>query len=65
MSGLVEPALDAWLFVCSVVFLAGMLLVASSAVPRVRERYPKALMHGFLVAITSFALVGVGIWLLG
>lgn len=65
MSGLVDPALDAWLFVCSLAFLAGMLLVLSSAWPGVRARYPKGLLHGFLLAIASFAAVGLGAWLLG
>lgn len=65
MSGLVNPALDAWLFACSLGFLAGMLLVVASASERVRTRYPKALLHGFLLAIVSFAAVGLGAWLLG
>lgn len=65
MSGLVDPALDAWLFVCSLAFLAGMLLVLSSAWPGVRARYPNGLLHGFLLAIASFAAVGLGAWLLG
>lgn len=65
MSGLVDPALDRWLFVCSFGFLAGMVLVVASAFERVRARYPKALLHGFLLAVASFAAVGLGAWLLG
>lgn len=64
MSGLVAPGLDAWLFACSLVFLAGIALVVASAVPVVRERYPKALLHGFGLAVFSFALVGLGALLL-
>ncbi|MFO8150487.1 MAG: hypothetical protein R6T93_09330 [Trueperaceae bacterium] len=60
-----SPALEAWVFFCSLLFLAGIVLVVSAAVPSARERYPKALIHGFLLAIASFALVIVGAVVLG
>ena len=59
-----SPALDAWVFACSLLFLAGMLMVVGSAVPAVQRRYPKALPHGFLLAVASFGLVIVGAVLL-
>jgi len=59
-----NPALDAWIFACSLLFLVGMLLVVASALPSVERRYPRALPHGFLLAVASFALVVVGALLL-
>jgi hypothetical protein len=61
----VSPALETWVFVCSLLFLAGIVLVVSTAVPSARERYPKALINGFLLAIASFALVILGAVILG
>jgi hypothetical protein len=55
-----SPVLNAWIFGCSLLFLAGMVLVVASAIPAVARRYPRALPHGFLVAVASFALVIVG-----
>jgi hypothetical protein len=55
-----SPALNAWVFGCSLLFLAGMVLVVASAVPAVARRYPKALPHGFLLAVASFGLVILG-----
>ena len=60
-----SPALETWVFACSVLFLAGIVLVVSAAVPAARERYPKALLHGFLLAMASFVLVIVGALILG
>lgn len=60
-----SPALENWIFACSLLFLLGIVLVVSAAVPAARERYPKALLHGFLLAIASFALVIVGALVLG
>jgi hypothetical protein len=60
----VSPALNAWIFGCSLLFLAGMVLVVASAVPAVARRYPRALPHGFLMAVASFGLVIVGALLL-
>lgn len=48
---------DPLLFVCSLIFLLGVLMVAASAFSSVRERYPQVMLHGFLVAVGSFALV--------
>ena len=59
-----NPALEAWIFGCSLLFLAGMVLVVASAFPAVARRYPRALPHGFLMAIVSFGLVIVGALLL-
>jgi len=59
-----NPTLEAWIFACSLLFLAGMLLVVGSAVPAVQRRFPRVLLAGFLLAIASFALVLVGAWLL-
>lgn len=59
-----SAALNAWIFGCSLLFLAGMLLVVGSGLPAVQRRYPKALGHGFLMAVASFGLVIVGALLL-
>ena len=48
---------DPLLFGCSLVFLAGILMVAASVSERVRERYPRLMLNGFLVAVASFGLV--------
>lgn len=52
-----DPANDPLLFGCSLVFLLGVLMVAASAFAGVRARYPQVMLHGFLVALLSFALV--------
>lgn len=54
--------LDTWLFACSLLFLAGIVLVVASASPALARRYPRALLHGFLLAIASFGLVLLGAW---
>lgn len=47
-----------WLVtVAAWVFLAGTLLVASSAVPAVARRWPRLVLVGFLLAIASFVMV--------
>jgi hypothetical protein len=51
---------DTWMFLSSLLFLVGILLVIASAVPVLSERYPKALMHGFLTALVAVALAVVG-----
>ena len=48
---------DPLLFACSLVFLAGILMVAASVSERVRARYPGLMLQGFLVAVASFGLV--------
>ena len=53
---------DPLLFVCSLIFLLGVLMVTVSAFETVRTRYPQVMLHGFLVAVGSFVLVlAVGI----
>lgn len=32
-------------------------MVVASAVPKVRERFPRMMLNGFLVAVLSFVLV--------
>lgn len=47
-----------WLVtVAAWVFLAGTLLVASSAVPAVARRWPRLVLAGFLLSVASFVLV--------
>ncbi len=41
------------------VFLAGIVMVSLYVFESIRKRYPKILLHGFLVAILSFVLVGI------
>lgn len=41
----------------SYLFLVGILLVFSTIFPVVRDRWPKALMVGFMVAVGSIFLV--------
>ena len=48
---------DPLLFACSLVFLVGILMVAASVSERVRARYPRLMLNGFLVAVASFGLV--------
>ncbi len=43
--------------ISSYLFLAGVLLVFSTIFPVVRERFPKALMVGFMLAVGSIFLV--------
>jgi hypothetical protein len=53
----VNPTWD-WLIVTAAwVFLIGTVLVAISAVPAIRERYPRLLVVGFLMGIASFVMV--------
>jgi hypothetical protein len=54
-----DATLDAIIFLASWVFLVGILMVVSVLVPAIGSRYPKILLHGFLVAILSFVIVGV------
>ncbi len=48
---------DPLLFICSLIFLLGVLMVTASAFERVSARYPKIMLHGFLVSVGSFVLV--------
>lgn len=48
---------DPLLFVCSLIFLLGVLMVAASAFEGVKARYPQVMLHGFLVSVGSFVLV--------
>jgi len=41
-------------------FLLGVIMILLAAVPPVANRYPRIMLHGFLVVIGSFALVGLG-----
>jgi len=54
---------DSLIFISSLVFLAGVLMVTLSMFEGVRRRYPKVLLHGFFVALLSFALVFVASFL--
>ena len=47
------------LFVSSLIFLVGVLMVSVAFSERVRARYPKIILHGFLLAILSFVIVGM------
>ena len=51
------------LFVSSLIFLVGVLMVTAAIFERVRERYPKIILHGFLLAILSFVIVVVSAFL--
>lgn len=53
--------MDILVTIASWLFLLGVLMVASSAVPAVTERFPKVLLWGFLIAAASpfVALLGV------
>ena len=48
---------DPLLFSLSLLFLLGVLMVAASAFGGVGARYPKVMLHGFLVSVLSLALV--------
>lgn len=48
---------DPLLFGCSLIFLLGVLMVTASAFEGVQARYPKVMLHGFLVSVASFVLV--------
>lgn len=52
-----SPTWDWLVAVAAWLFLAGTLLVASSAVPAVARRWPRLVLVGFLLAIASFVLV--------
>ena len=51
------------LFISSFIFLVGVLMVTAAIFERVRERYPKIILHGFLLAILSFVIVVVSAFL--
>ena len=51
------------LFVSSLIFLVGVLMVTAAVFEGVRERYPKIILHGFLLAILSFVIVIVSAFL--
>jgi hypothetical protein len=55
-----SATLEAWIFGCSLLFLAGMLMVGGSAIPTLQKRYPRLLFRGFAIAALSFLLVLVG-----
>lgn len=46
---------DIWMFACSFLFMLGMLLSVASPLPWVAKRNPRALMHGFLLALLAVA----------
>jgi hypothetical protein len=60
-----DPVLDGVTFVASCLFLLGMVMVVSTAVPSVQRRYPRVLVLGFLIAVLSFVIVGVAAVVLG
>ena len=51
-----DPMLDGWLQAASWLFLLGVCLVLVSAVPSLNARFPRLLLHGFLLAIASLAI---------
>ena len=51
-----DPMLDGWLQAASWLFLLGVCLVLVSAVPALTARFPRLLLHGFLLAIASLAM---------
>lgn len=51
------PENDPLIFSLSLVFLLGVLLSTASVFPRLRERFPKLLLIGFLLAIGAVLLV--------
>jgi hypothetical protein len=55
-----SATLETWIFACSLLFLAGMLMVAASAVPSLQARFPRLLFRGFGAAALSFGLVLAG-----
>jgi uncharacterized membrane protein len=42
---------DPLLFGLSLAFLLGVVLTAASVVPTLRERYPRLMLQGFLLAV--------------
>ena len=48
---------DPLIFGCSLLFLLGVLMVSASAFEGVRDRYPRVMLNGFLVAVLSIGLV--------
>ncbi|CAN5659055.1 hypothetical protein BH23DEI1_BH23DEI1_09050 [soil metagenome] len=60
-----NATLDLIVYLASWVFLIGMLMVVATAVPAIGSRYPRIVLHGFLVAISSFVIVGVAALALG
>ena len=47
------------LFISSLIFLVGVLMVTVAFFESVRERYPKIILHGFLLAVLGFVIVVV------
>ena len=52
-----DPVLDGWLYAASWLFLAGIVLVVASAVPALTRRFPRLLMAGFMLALSSLVVV--------
>ena len=44
-------------FISSLIFLVGVLMVTAAMFERVQERYPKIMLHGFLLAVLSIVVV--------
>jgi hypothetical protein len=54
-----DATLDRIIHLASWLFLIGMVMVVSTAVPAVASRFPRLLLQGFLLALLSFLVVGV------
>ena len=44
-------------FISSLIFLVGILMVTAAMFESVQARYPKIMVHGFLLAVLSIAVV--------
>ena len=51
------PENDPLIFSLSLIFLLGVLLSTASVFPALRERFPKLLVVGFLLAVGAVLLV--------
>lgn len=60
-----DATLDRVLYLASLLFLVGMVMVVATAVPAVARRYPRMMLAGFLLSILSIVVVGVAALVLG
>lgn len=53
------PLFDRAIFTASLLFLLGLLMVAAAMFGGVRARYPKVMLHGFLLSVLSIVMAVV------
>lgn len=50
---------DSLIFIASLAFLIGVLMVLASAVPKLKERFPGLMGYGFLLSVLGVATAAI------